>query len=160
MITCTSEMSGRASRGIWRIDQIPASVSRSTPVKTRKRLCAHHSMIREITLHTSRGIHGSRLPSAWRWRNKCARGSLQLRLGIDQEVCRSNNLFLSFQAFGDYDLITHLRPELDRARLNAAFAAMDEHQVLCSRMKSCAGRDYQLSSHRQLRANIHVHSGP
>src|SRR5467141_707121 len=50
MITCTSEMSGRASSGTCPMDQIPASVSRSTPVKTRKRLWAHHSMIREITI--------------------------------------------------------------------------------------------------------------
>src|SRR5437867_10582222 len=67
MITCTSEISGRASSGIWPMDQIPASVSSNTPVKTRNRLCAHHSMIREIMIHTPRGIQchllaGNRLP--------------------------------------------------------------------------------------------------
>src|SRR5882672_1115424 len=62
MMTCTSDMSGSASRGIWPSDQIPASTTASVPEKTRKRLLAHHSMIREIILHTSRGIDG-KLPA-------------------------------------------------------------------------------------------------
>src|SRR5205823_14981058 len=53
MITCASDMSGRASRGILLIDQIPASTIARVPVKTRKRFSAHHSMIREIMLHAS-----------------------------------------------------------------------------------------------------------
>src|SRR6266436_8139314 len=56
-MTCTSEMSGKASSGIRRRDQIPASTSSSVPVNTRKRFCAHQSIQREITLHSSRGIH-------------------------------------------------------------------------------------------------------
>src|SRR5580693_5701572 len=51
-------MSGKASRGIRRRDQIPASTSSSVPVNTRKRFCAHQSIQREITLHSSRGVHG------------------------------------------------------------------------------------------------------
>src|SRR5947208_2137525 len=50
MITCTSEMSGSASSGIWLMDQIPARVSRTTPVKIKKRFCAQHSIIRETTV--------------------------------------------------------------------------------------------------------------
>src|SRR5882757_8791153 len=50
-------MSGNASRGIWRRAQIPVSTSRTVPMKTRKRFCAHQSIHREITLHTSRGVH-------------------------------------------------------------------------------------------------------
>src|SRR6266481_9613438 len=56
-MTCTSEMSGNASSGIRRKDQIPASTSSSVPVNTRKRFCAHQSIQREITLHSSRGVH-------------------------------------------------------------------------------------------------------
>src|SRR6267142_2324820 len=56
-MTWTSEISGKASRGIRRNDQIPASTSSSVPVKTRKRFCAHQSIQREITLHSSRGVH-------------------------------------------------------------------------------------------------------
>src|SRR5882724_12069886 len=56
-MTCTSEMSGSASSGIRRRDQIPASTSSSVPVNTRKRFCAHQSIQREITLHSSRGVH-------------------------------------------------------------------------------------------------------
>src|ERR1700687_3152888 len=41
---------------MWPIAQIPASTSKSTPVKTRNRLRAHHSMIRLITLHSSRRV--------------------------------------------------------------------------------------------------------
>src|SRR5260370_18869736 len=50
-------MSGNASSGIRRKDQIPASTSSSVPVNTRKRFCAHQSIQREITLHSSRGVH-------------------------------------------------------------------------------------------------------
>src|SRR6266851_2852877 len=50
-------MSGSASKGILRNDQIPASTSSSVPVNTRKRFCAHQSIQREITLHSSRGVH-------------------------------------------------------------------------------------------------------
>src|SRR5882672_11773355 len=50
-------MSGSASSGIRRRDQIPASTSSSVPVNTRKRFCAHQSIQREITLHSSRGVH-------------------------------------------------------------------------------------------------------
>src|SRR5216683_1244824 len=56
-MTWTSEMSGKASSGIRRKDQIPESTSSSVPVNTRKRLCAHQSIQREITLHASRGVH-------------------------------------------------------------------------------------------------------
>src|SRR5260370_41545774 len=56
-MTWTSEMSGSASKGILRNDQIPASTSSSVPVNTRKRFCAHQSIQREITLHSSRGVH-------------------------------------------------------------------------------------------------------
>src|SRR6266567_8213469 len=57
MMTCTSEMSGNASKGIRRSDQIPASTRRSVPVNTRKRFRAHQSIQRAITLHASRGVH-------------------------------------------------------------------------------------------------------
>src|SRR5689334_24818662 len=56
-MTCTSEISGNASSGIRRKDQIPASTSSRVPVNTRKRFCAHQSIQREITLHSSRGVH-------------------------------------------------------------------------------------------------------
>src|SRR5262249_48012908 len=49
IITCTSDMSGRASRGIRRILHKPASSRTSVPVKTRKRLRAHQSIQRVIT---------------------------------------------------------------------------------------------------------------
>src|ERR1019366_640419 len=55
-ITSTSEMSGSASRGIWRNDQIPASTRSNVPAKTRKRFRAHQSIHREITSHSSCGI--------------------------------------------------------------------------------------------------------
>src|SRR5438093_12005295 len=54
-------MSGNASRGIWRRAQIPVSTSRTVPMKTRKRFCAHQSIHREITLHASRGVHAQLL---------------------------------------------------------------------------------------------------
>src|SRR6266581_6348493 len=60
-ITCTSEISGRASKGTRRRDQIPASTSSSVPVKTRKRFRAHQSIHRAITLHTPRGVHAQLL---------------------------------------------------------------------------------------------------
>src|SRR5712691_6232037 len=56
MITCTSEMSGSASRGMRCIDQMPAMTSRNVAVKTRNRLRAHHSIIHVIKLHSSRGV--------------------------------------------------------------------------------------------------------
>src|SRR6267378_3131580 len=56
MMTCTSEISGSASSGIRRSDQIPASTRSSVPVKTRKRFFAHQSIQRAITLHSSRGV--------------------------------------------------------------------------------------------------------
>src|SRR2546422_4935804 len=57
IITSTSEMSGNASSGMRRRAQIPASTSRSVPMKTRKRFRAHQSIHREITLHASFGVH-------------------------------------------------------------------------------------------------------
>src|SRR5216683_246220 len=56
MMTCTSEISGNASSGMRRSDQIPASTRSSVPVKTRKRFFAHQSIHRAITLHSSRGV--------------------------------------------------------------------------------------------------------
>src|SRR5437867_2634779 len=58
MMTSTSEMSGNASSGIRRKDQIPASTSNSVPVNTRKRFRAQQSIHRAITLHPSRGGYG------------------------------------------------------------------------------------------------------
>src|SRR5215831_11874272 len=57
MITSTSEISGSASSGICRMDQMPASTSKSVPVKTRNLFRAHQSIHREITSHSSRGVH-------------------------------------------------------------------------------------------------------
>src|SRR5882762_996981 len=56
MMTCTSEISGSASSGMRRNDQIPASTRSNVPVKTRKRFFAHQSIHRAITLHSSRGV--------------------------------------------------------------------------------------------------------
>src|SRR5487761_2079903 len=50
-------MSGSASSGMRRIAQIPAITSTKVAVNTRKRLRAHQSIHRAITLHTSRGGH-------------------------------------------------------------------------------------------------------
>src|SRR5712664_5023654 len=61
IITSTSEMSGNASSGMRRRAQIPASTSRSVPMKTRKRFRAHQSIHREITSHPSRGVHAQLL---------------------------------------------------------------------------------------------------
>src|SRR5215469_8167867 len=56
-MTCTSEISGNASKGIFRSDQIPASTSSSVATKTRNRFFAHQSIQRVTTLHSPRGIH-------------------------------------------------------------------------------------------------------
>src|ERR1700682_4229128 len=50
-------MSGNASSGMRRKDQIPAKTSSRVPINTRKRFCAHQSIQREITLHSFRGVH-------------------------------------------------------------------------------------------------------
>src|SRR6516162_10490214 len=64
MMTCTSEISGSASSGTCRSDQIPASTSSSVPVKTRKRFLAHQSIQRVITSHASRRVH-AQLPRGY-----------------------------------------------------------------------------------------------
>src|SRR5215469_18657650 len=56
-ITCTSEMSGSASNGMFRSDQIPASTSSSVATKIRKRFFAHQSIQRVITLHSPRDVY-------------------------------------------------------------------------------------------------------
>ena len=58
--------------------------------------------------------------------NKRARGRLQLGFGINQEVRRSDNLFLCSYAPRDHQFIADLRPQLDFTRLNAPFAFVDE----------------------------------
>src|SRR5215472_1622470 len=47
-ISCTSLMSGSASRGTCWSDHAPATVSRIAAVKTMNGLREHHSMVREI----------------------------------------------------------------------------------------------------------------
>src|SRR5438132_2595214 len=47
-ITCTSEMSGTASSGVFVIAQMPHTVTITVPVKTRKRFDAHQSITRSI----------------------------------------------------------------------------------------------------------------
>src|SRR5579875_1657665 len=65
-MTCTSEISGSASRGMCRIAQIPAKSSSNVPVKTKKRFRAHQSTRRLTISHTSRDVHGPLLA-----RNHC-----------------------------------------------------------------------------------------
>ena len=48
MMTCTSEMSGKASSGIRSIDQIPAKINPATPIKTINRFALHQSIILSI----------------------------------------------------------------------------------------------------------------
>src|ERR1700730_463568 len=78
-MTSTSEISGNASSGILRNDQIPASTSKSVPVKTRNRFRAHQSIHRAITLHSSRRVHAQLL----------ARNRLPIFLGYDRGLPRS-----------------------------------------------------------------------
>src|SRR5437899_12504700 len=61
MMTCTSEISGNASSGMRRSDQMPASTRSKVPVKTRNRFRAHQSIDRAITLHSSRGVEAQLL---------------------------------------------------------------------------------------------------
>src|SRR5205807_9324470 len=100
------------------------------------------------------------LPGTGRRRNECASRRLQLRLGIDQEVCGCDNLFFGLEAFADYDLVTYLRAKLNFPRLDIAFALINEDQIPGSRMKCRRSRDDELAAHRQLNANIHVHPWP
>ena len=71
-------------------------------------------------------IHRSCLTSTGRGGNKRSGGSLQLGFGINQEVGRSDDLFLCLYALRDHQLIADLRPQLDFTRLNAPFAFVDE----------------------------------
>src|SRR5437867_10873747 len=79
MRTCTSEISGSASSGMRRSDQIPASTRSNVPVKMRKRFFAHQSIHRAITLHPSRGVHAQLL----------AGNGLPILLGDDRDLPRS-----------------------------------------------------------------------
>src|SRR5712664_2985307 len=72
-------MSGNASSGMRRSAQIPESTSRTVPMKTRKRFPAHQSIHREITLHSSRGVHGELF----------AGDDLPVFLGEDRDLPRS-----------------------------------------------------------------------
>src|ERR1700720_1014896 len=54
-------MSGNASSGMCRREQIPAITNSSVPMKTRKRFRAHQSIHREITSHASRRVHAQLL---------------------------------------------------------------------------------------------------
>src|SRR5215472_2152239 len=56
--TWTSEMSGRASSGMFCKDRIPAATSAAVAMKTRKRLRTHQSIRREIMLHSSFRVQG------------------------------------------------------------------------------------------------------
>src|SRR6266704_6131285 len=47
-ITCTSEISGTASSGVFVMAQMPHTVTIAVPVNTRNRLDAHQSMVRSI----------------------------------------------------------------------------------------------------------------
>ena len=106
----------------------------------------------------SGGIHRSRLTGAWRRRNKRTSGSLQLRLGINQEVGRGDDLFVRLETFTDYNFVSDLRPELNFPRLDVAFALIHKDQIPRSRMKCRGGRHNQLTAHRQFYANVCVHS--
>src|SRR6266446_2200968 len=47
-ITCTSEMSGTASSGVFVMAQMPHTVRTTVPVNTRNRFEAHQSIVRSI----------------------------------------------------------------------------------------------------------------
>src|ERR1700730_2630506 len=96
-------MFGSASKGILRNDQIPASTSSSVPVNTRKRICAHQTIQREITLHSSRGIHAELF----------AGDDLPVLLGKNRDLPRSpavefpRTLIESVAFFGESNLRSH-----------------------------------------------------
>src|SRR5438552_13662995 len=62
-ITCTSEISGTASSGVFVMAQMPHSVSTTMPVKTRNRLDVHQSIIRSIMTSASARDHRQLLGS-------------------------------------------------------------------------------------------------
>src|SRR5439155_9602789 len=79
-----------------------------------------------------RSIHGSRLTgTGWR-RNKRSSSRLQLRFGIDQEICGCDNLFVSLEAFTDHDLIADLWHVLYFEWFDYAFTMIVKLVVLVS----------------------------
>src|SRR5215471_9067587 len=96
-ITCTSEISGRASRGIFRNDQVPASTSKSVATKTRKRFSAHQSIQRAITLHPSCGIRAELF----------CRDRLTVLLGEDGHLPRSSAIELCGAFVHSVSFVSH-----------------------------------------------------
>mgnify|MGYP003522156853 CR=1 FL=1 len=54
---------------------------------------------------------------------------LEVALGIDQEVGGDHHLFAFLDPLQHFDVIVAARPEFDIARLEAAFALLDQHNL-------------------------------
>src|SRR5947208_2291078 len=135
-MTCTSEMSGRASSGTLCSDQMPASTRTSTPMKTRKRLLAHHSITRETMTYIP--------PVAFR---------------VNQEIGRGHNRVTKFEALEYYEAFVGTSAELHFTRLERSLASRQEHNLTDSRLQHRRSRDKQLASERSVQLDIYEHPG-
>src|SRR5438874_2741334 len=88
-ITCTSEISGTASSGVFVIAQMPQTVRMTVPVNTRNRFDAHQSMVRSIMTEALRSTPSR--PSLCRHRQLLLPEALAVLHDIDGDVPRAGH---------------------------------------------------------------------
>src|SRR6516162_640383 len=95
-ITCVSLRSGIASRGMVRMDQMPAATANPTRIRTRNLLRPENSMMRfSMSVSSVAGMGAAR---------RGAHGVLQLGFGIDQEGARRDHALSHSQAAENLNL--------------------------------------------------------
>ncbi len=83
---------------------------------------------------------------------------LEVALGIDQEVGGDHHLFAFLDPLQHFDVIVAARPEFDIARLEAAFALLDQHYLAGTAVDYGGGRhgdDLAFCAHRQFDLGEH-----
>src|SRR5579885_2707083 len=114
-MTWVSETSGRASTRCRGSVQTPTAAMRHQLAMTMKR-CVADQRTMEASIRTSSGQHST-----------CNCRSAQLRFGIDQERCRSDDAFSALQSASNLGYAVGAQPELNRFGLKQIARLCDEN---------------------------------
>ena len=107
---------------------MPASVTKIVAKPTRKTLRADQRMRAAIISAASCCV-------------KALSAALQIALGIDQECCRGDDFLALAEPVEHLDIAVAATAELDRPRLEAAFALGDQHDLPRAAVDHRAGRN-------------------
>src|SRR3989338_3307224 len=154
MITCVSERSGIASKGIFFSDHTAAAMAAKTKVRTINLLRAENSMI--FSTSPSRGLLFSMLMPPFRSGHPFQRG-LKTALRIDQKITAGNDNLSFLNAAFQLIITIGLGSYCNVSWLKNSLPLVNESDLFRPGIENSSLRDAQCFPQINVKGHIHIH---